>query len=112
MNGPPTDDQMRAELAHAKRYTLAVLIKTERYADEGSPQIVWEHGRRNFVLRAEGKLAIVCPVNDGTAVSGYGIFVGSTEEVRQILDDDPAVQAGIFTYELHPTVSFPGDRLP
>jgi len=34
---------------------------------------VWEHGRRNFSLRAE---------------------------------------AGIFTYEVHPTRSFPGDRLP
>lgn len=28
------------------------------------------------------------------------------------MDDDPAVLAGIFTYEIHPVRSFPGDSLP
>jgi hypothetical protein len=28
------------------------------------------------------------------------------------MDEDPGVKAGIFTYEVHPTCSFPGDRLP
>jgi hypothetical protein len=34
------------------------------------------------------------------------------EEVVRIMDEDPVVKAGIFTYELHPTRSFPGDSLP
>ena len=28
------------------------------------------------------------------------------------MDDDPGVQLGIFTYEIHASRSFPGDRLP
>jgi hypothetical protein len=34
------------------------------------------------------------------------------EEIAQIMDSDPGVQAGIFTYEVHPSRSFPGDSLP
>ncbi len=34
------------------------------------------------------------------------------EEVVRIMDEDPGVKAGIFTYELHPTHSFPGNSLP
>jgi hypothetical protein len=26
-----------------------------------------------------------------------------------IMDEDPAVQAGVFTYDVHPIRSFPGD---
>ena len=28
------------------------------------------------------------------------------------MDDDPGVQAGVFTYEVHPVRGFPGDGLP
>jgi len=34
------------------------------------------------------------------------------EEVVRIMDEDPAVKAGIFTYEVHPIRGFPGDSLP
>ena len=34
------------------------------------------------------------------------------DEVRRIMDGDPGVQAGVFTYELHPCRSFPGSALP
>ena len=29
-----------------------------------------------------------------------------------IMDEDSAVQAGVFTYAVHPIRSFPGDSLP
>lgn len=107
-----TDDEMHAALRDTRPYTIVVLTKTAAYHAEGAPAIVWEHGRRNFALRAEGRLAIVCPVNDGSPVAGVGIFTGNPDEVRAILADDPAVRAGIFECELHPTRSFPGDALP
>ena len=28
------------------------------------------------------------------------------------MDEDPGVKARIFFYDIHPTVSFPGDSLP
>ena len=67
-------------LATAKTYSLVIL-------DPGA--------RRNFQLRADGILRIVCPVNDD-------IFEATP---------DPGVQAGIFTYEVHPCRGFPGDAL-
>jgi hypothetical protein len=44
---------------------------------EGVDGIIWEHGRRNFSLRADGLLSIICPVGDGTQVAGVGIFKGT-----------------------------------
>lgn len=36
----------------------------------------------------------------------------SLEEADRIMSRDPAVQAGVLTYELHPTRTFPGSALP
>jgi hypothetical protein len=73
---------------------------------------LWEHGRRNFELRADGVLSIVCPVVDGSDVKGTGIFNTNIEETKQIMDNDPGVKAGLFTYQVHPCRGFPGDCLP
>ena len=78
----------------------------------GVEAIIWEHGRRNFALRADGVLAIVCPVADGSEVNGLGIFTTSAEETTRIMDEDPGVKAGVFVYEIHPCRGFPGSSLP
>ena len=79
---------------------------------EGVESIIWEHGRRNFALRAQGVLPIVCPVSDDSDVSGIGIFNASVEETRKIMDEDHGVQAGVFVYDIHPCRICPGSRLP
>ena len=68
--------------------------------------------RRNIALRAQGLLSIVCPVRDGSDLSGVGIYNAGLEEVRKIMDDDPGVKEKIFIYEIHTGRSFPGDLLP
>jgi len=40
------------------------------------------------------------------------VFAATPEEVDRIYAADPAVQAGMLTYEIHPTRSFPGSALP
>jgi len=75
-------------------------------------KIIWEHGRRNFALRAQGVLSIVCPVFDESNVSGVRIFNADSDEVKSIMDEDPAVKEGVFVYEIHACRSFPGDSLP
>jgi hypothetical protein len=45
-------------------------------------------------------------------MSGVYIFNADMEKVKEIMEADPAIKAGIFTYELHPSRSFPGDELP
>lgn len=106
-----TDEMMRESLGLTKTYSLVILHGTAKLQDPASRPVVWEHGRRNFQLRAEGVLQIVCPVSDGTDVSGIGIFNASADEVKVLMDADPGVQAGLFTYEVHPCRSFPGDSL-
>jgi len=107
-----TDEFMREMLTKTKPYCIVILKAGPNKRAPGADTIIWEHGRRNFALRAEGVPAIVCPFRDGTDVSGIGIFNASAEETQRIMDDDPGVQAGVFVYELHACRSFPGDSLP
>jgi len=88
-----------------------ILHRTSKLGEPGMDQIVHEHGRRNFALRASGKISIICPVNDGSDVTGVAVFNTDPEEAKKIYDEDPGVKAGIFSFEVHPTRSFPGDSL-
>ncbi|HEY2948930.1 MAG TPA: hypothetical protein VGJ53_11115 [Micromonosporaceae bacterium] len=60
-----------------------------RYRTADVAKIIWKHGKRNYALRTAGVMPIVCPVGDGSGV-----------------------EAGVFTYEVHPTRGFPGTVLP
>jgi len=103
---------MRQSLQTSRGYTVAIVKKGPAYDPPRSDGIIWEHGRRNFALRAAGLLAIVCPVSDGTDLAGIGIFDAEAADVERIMAGDPAVEAGVLTFEVHPTRSFPGDCLP
>ncbi len=107
-----TDEQFNEVLSGSREYTLVVLKTNERTFQDGSLPIIWEHGRRNVALRAAGILSIVCPVTDGGEIAGVGVFAGSSGYVAELMDGDPAVQAGVLTYEVHPARGFPGDSLP
>jgi hypothetical protein len=107
-----TDDMMRERISQTKSYSVVILRKTEKYQEPGTDKIVWEHGRRNFQLREAGLLSIVCPIADGSDISGVGIFNATPEETKKLYDDDPGVKAGIFTFEVHSCRGFPGDSLP
>ena len=107
-----TDEMMRQMMSRSRNYCLVILKHGPNKQMDGVEKIIWEHGRRNFELRADGVLSIVCPVPDESDVSGVGIFNASLEEVTKIMDGDPGVQAGVFVYEVHVCRSFPGDSLP
>lgn len=103
---------MRQMISRTKSYCIVILKAGPNRNKAGAEKIIWEHGRRNFALRADGKLSIVCPVSDGSDVSGIGIFNASIDEVKRIMDEDPGVKEGVFIYEIHASRSFPGDCLP
>src|SRR5258708_38571893 len=107
-----TNEFMLQMLPTARNYCVVILQAGPKRHEDGVEKIIWEHGRRNFALRADGVLAIVCPVADGSNVTGIGIFNASIEEVKQIMDEDPGVKAGVFVYEVHVCRGFPGDSLP
>jgi hypothetical protein len=106
-----TDEYMRQMLASSKPYSLMILREGPNWEQLGRDEIIWEHGRRNFQLRANGVLAVVCPVVDGGEIKGIGIFKATVEETRRIMDDDPGVQAKLFVYDVHSCRGLPGDAL-
>jgi hypothetical protein len=107
-----TDEQMRARLAKTQTYTLMALRKTARYSRPEADGVIWEHGRRNFELREAGLLPIVCPIRDSSEYAGIGIFAASPDRVSEIMSEDPGIKAGVFTFEVHAIVGFPGSALP
>jgi hypothetical protein len=107
-----TDEYMQQMRAKTKNYNIVILKAGPNINHDGAEKIIWEHGRRNYELRADGVLAIVCPISDDSDVCGLDIFNATVEEVKKIIDEDPGVKAGVFVYEIHPCRSFPGDRLP
>lgn len=111
VEGRISDELMREMLQKTRPHTVVILRRTPKRDEPGADRVVWEHGRRNFLLRNEKKLLIVCPVNDETDVRGLCVFSTGLDETRKIMEGDPAVRAGIFVYEVHPAESFPGDSL-
>jgi hypothetical protein len=107
-----TDDFMRRMLRKSRRYSMVILHRTSKRDEAGADAIVWEHGRRNFDLRRKGKLCIVCRIErDDSDVTGLCIFSTDREETVRIMKEDPAIRAGIFTYEVQIVDGFPGDSL-
>ncbi len=107
-----TDEYMRRMLALTREYCIVILKAGPKRNQPGIEPLLWEHGRRNFSLKEDGLLSIVCQVKDGTDVNGIGIFNADLATVRDIMDNDPGVKAGVFVYEVHSCRSFPGDALP
>lgn len=99
-------------LTKTKPYCVVILKSGPKWGGPDDQKIIWEHGRRNFELRADGILSIVCPISGESEVRGIGIFNTNPETARRIMESDPGVKAGIFVFELHPCRSFPGDALP
>lgn len=106
-----SDEEMSALLATTKEYTVVVLRSGPNAGAPDENQVVWEHGRRNFGLRDSGALAIVLPVFGDPSMCGVAVFTTSVEETAAIMADDPGVAAGIFTYDVYASRSFPGDAL-
>ncbi|HTN78960.1 MAG TPA: hypothetical protein VMK16_04735 [Acidimicrobiales bacterium] len=106
-----SDEEMQAGLQTTRGYVVGLLYQGPSYHDDDAREIVWEHGRRNFGLRAPRVLNVVCPVMDDSDLCGVGIFDASADEVEAIMQSDPGVIAGVFRYEVHPCRSFPGDAL-
>ena len=87
-SGPVSDDYMREMLEKSKVYTAVLLKAGPNRSADGVDATIWEHARRNFSLRADGTLAIVCPFTDDGDWRGIGIFDAPPEEVAALMDED------------------------
>jgi uncharacterized protein YndB with AHSA1/START domain len=106
-----SDDEMRANLARSAAYTVVVLLPTDQLVRPQVDPIIWAHGRRNMALTAAGIAPVITPVTVPEGPSGFAIFSTDADQTRAIMDADPGVVAGLFTYEVHPARGFPGAHL-
>ncbi|MEV6898776.1 hypothetical protein [Amycolatopsis sp. NPDC051372] len=111
MSTTVTDEQIQALAATAKSYSLALLQWGPERTANGADAIELEHQRRMVSLRAEGVIAILCPVASDT-VAGVAIMTVPAEEATKIMAEDPCVRAGMMRCEVLPCHGFPGDTLP
>ena len=113
-----SQEEFAASRANTREFTACVLRagpKVEMPGPDptvGVTAIIFAHGKRNVAMRKAGLLPIVCPIADGSGVTGINIFDPSLDDCRRIMEADPGVQAGVFTYELHPCHSMVGSTLP
>lgn len=105
------DERMRSILGGIRPYTVVILRQGPNHDGPDADALVWAHGKRNLALRADGRLAIVMPIGDPDA-AGLQIFAIDAAEVRELMETDPAIRAGVLEYRIHIGRSFPGDALP
>ncbi|MGV9677348.1 hypothetical protein ACWDSJ_18910 [Nocardia sp. NPDC003482] len=111
MSPTVTDDQIKALAATAKPYTLVLLHWTPERTMDGADAIELEHQRRMVSLRADGVIAVLCPVASDS-VAGVAILTVPADEATELMAVDPCVRAGMMRCEVHPCHGFPGDTLP
>ena len=89
-----------------------VLLKKGPHRDQDSVTaaiIQREHIENINRMAASGKLNVAGPFLDAGNLSGIFIFdSGNEDEVRKMVDNDPAVKAGRLIYEIHPWMTEKG----
>jgi hypothetical protein len=112
-----TDEMLRDALQRIHPYTVCILKAGPSYQEPGPAReawvadLIWEHGKRNYALYLAGLMRIICPVGDGSGTVGVSIFDADPDQADQLMRQDPAVKAGLLTYEIHPTQTFPESTL-
>jgi hypothetical protein len=107
-----TDEQIQSLVARAKPYSVALLWWGPERHQVGADAIEREHQRRMVSLRADGVIAILCPVIGSDTAAGVAIMTVPPEEAQEVMNGDPCVQAGMIVCDVYAGASFPGDTLP
>jgi hypothetical protein len=106
-----TDREIEELAATARPYSLVQLSWAPGRHQEGAEAIEREHQRRMVSLRAEGTIAVLCPVQSDD-LCGVAVMTQTVEQARGTMAADPCVRAGMMTVQVLPCVGFPGDSLP
>lgn len=105
-------EENKTETPQLKQYYFVMLVRGPNANDIDSLSLVkiQEGHMANINKMAEsGKLQIAGPFGDDGNWRGIFIFnVATEEEVKELLKDEPAIQAGRLDYEIHPWWTMPG----
>jgi uncharacterized protein len=75
-------------------------------ATEAELEIMGRHAQYWATIAETGRLVAYGPVRDGTGAWGLGVIEGSDEdEVRALVDGDPAVTSGMARMECGPMLA-------
>jgi hypothetical protein len=106
-----TDDEVNRLITACDPYSVVIVKSGPNSADDTALGLNWEHNRRNFGLRDDDVLVAYLRVMDDSDVYGVGIFDATVDDTITLMSDDPAVAAGVLTFEVHPCRGFVGDSL-
>ncbi|WP_019200467.1 hypothetical protein [Tsukamurella sp. 1534] len=106
-----TDKDIQDLAATARPLSIALLAWGPNRAMDGADAVELEHQRRMVTLRADGVIAVLCPVGSDTTC-GVAVMTVPAEEATAIMAEDPCVRAGMMTCQVHPCHGFPGDSIP
>ena len=106
-----TNDQVEELARSAVPYSLVILRWGPRRGTSDVAPVEAEHQRRMVQLRADGVIAILCPVASDS-VCGVVVMNVTTTEAGTIMREDPCVRGQVMTYDVYQCHGFPGDRLP
>ena len=90
------------------RYEIVLLRRTRKsreFDEETQERIFREHAAYTISLGADGHVLAAGPVTESPAedepVTGFGLYQkGTHERVRELLEKDPGVQQGQYTFEI------------
>ena len=108
-------DENKPEQLQIQQYYFVMLVRGPNANDIDSlslAKIQEGHMANLRKMGAEGKLKIAGPFGDDGNWRGIFIFdVASEDEVNELLKNDPAIQSGRLTYEIHQWWTEPGSCL-
>lgn len=103
-----TPNAIKAEVAKARSYTLVVLRRGPRF--DATSDIQMSHLQHVFGMRNAGEQLVTIPVTDSGEIVGIGLMAtANKDEAAALMESDPGVAAGRFTYELLSCMAMPGD---
>jgi len=101
------------KLANMKPYIVLIYRKGRNYDSPDRQRIIQaEHLPYIFELREKEIVLLSMPINDSSDIVALGIFdLADKSEALQYAEADPAVKAGIFTFELLNGLGMKSDKL-
>lgn len=89
-----------------EKYTLVLIMRGENWNPDAPEfmNVMKQHHALVQQMRSQGKLAIAgpFPLADPGELRGIAIFQVGKEETAKLMQDDPAVKAGLVKPEMHP----------
>ena len=115
VNAFAQQEENKSEEFNIKQYYFVMLVRGPNANEIDSlslAKIQAGHMANIRKMGKEGKLKIAGPFGDDGHWRGIFIFdVKTEEEVKELLKNDPAIQSGRLSYEIHPWFTEPGSCL-